>query len=109
MATRRTASTEKVGKAEGNGFDRWQENYNAACAYAVPTDGGRRPQAAGMTSWRKRRSSGLPRAAACSDSGYLAGRRAWLLSEDPDLDGLRGHPRFKWFEAMYFPRRTDAR
>jgi hypothetical protein len=45
----------------------------------------------------------LTQAVACADSGYIAGRRDWLLSEDPDLDGLRRHHRFKWFEAMYFP------
>ncbi len=98
---------EKVRNAEGSGFDRWQENYNAACAFAIPlmVNGGTGTGSSG--SWRAELAEHaverLTQAAACSDSGYLAGRRAWLLSEDPDLDGLRRHPRFKWFEAMYFP------
>jgi hypothetical protein len=45
----------------------------------------------------------LGRATSCADSGYIAGRREWLVSEDPDLDGLRTHQRFREFEAMYFP------
>ena len=97
----------KVRKAEGSGFDRWQENYNAACAFAIPLMVNTAAESDPPPPWRaslaEQAVERLTQAAACSDSGYLAGRRAWLLSEDPDLDGLRREPRFKWFEAMYFP------
>jgi hypothetical protein len=45
----------------------------------------------------------LEHAASCADSGYIATRRDWVLAEDPDLDGLRRHPRFKAFEAHFLP------
>ena len=45
----------------------------------------------------------LEQAMGRADSAYVAGRRNWLISEDPDLDGLRSHVSFKHFEAMYFP------
>jgi hypothetical protein len=38
-----------------------------------------------------------------ADSAYLASRRDWLVSEDPDLRGLRNETRFKRFEAAYLP------
>ena len=38
-----------------------------------------------------------------SGSGYVASRRAWLTSEDPDLQGLRPTIQFQRFEAIYFP------
>ncbi|MCD2192099.1 hypothetical protein LQ327_01665 [Actinomycetospora endophytica] len=44
----------------------------------------------------------LERAVARADSGYVAQQRDWLLSEDPDLDHLRGRPEFKDFEATTF-------
>ena len=88
------------------GFRSWQELYNAACAYALPlipppkgtaADEARRNELA-ETSVRH-----LERAMGRADSAYVAGRRNWLISEDPDLDGLRTHVCFKHFEAMYFP------
>ena len=36
-------------------------------------------------------------------SWVAAQRRDWVLSEDPDLDGLRRSAEFKHFEAIYFP------
>ena len=95
-------------------FGRWHEHYNAACAYALPllshpaantianeaaraADDEIRTELAGLAIAR------LAQATSCADSGYIAGRREWLVSEDPDLDGLRDHPRFREFEAMYFP------
>ena len=104
-------------------FGRWHEHYNAACAYALPllADPPTAPvcpapgapdeaslspsevanalqeELAGLAVER------LARATSCADSGYIAGRREWLISEDPDLDGLRSHQRFREFEAMYFP------
>jgi hypothetical protein len=89
-------------------FHRWHEHYNAACVYALPllspsdsdtvdTGERRRDDLAKLAVKR------LERAAAFTDSSYIVGRREWLLSEDPDLNGLRDHWRFKSFEAMYFP------
>jgi hypothetical protein len=36
-------------------------------------------------------------------SSHAAERRDWVLSEDPDLDGLRESLAFKHFEAIFFP------
>jgi hypothetical protein len=45
---------------------------------------------------------------AYADSGYLASRREWVLSDDPDLDGLRAELAFKCFETDYFPSADPA-
>ncbi|WP_156028382.1 hypothetical protein [Candidatus Solirubrobacter pratensis] len=81
----------------------WHEHYNAACAYALAlldqTGGGgtcRSTLAARAVAW-------LERATAHADSAYIAGRRDWLLSEDPDLKGLRGTHEFERFELLYLP------
>ena len=97
-----------VGDIEGRTrFRTWQEHYVAACAYAIPLlddsiTGGRRDGMARAAVAR------LQVAAACSDGAYVATRRDWLVGEDPDLNGLRTHPAFKRFEAMYFPSARPA-
>lgn len=91
----------------GRRFDNWPELYNAACAYALPLV----PEPEEDTANDRRRRTELAEAAVKHleqamgrvDSAYVAGRRNWLISEDPDLDGLRSHLSFKHFEAMYFP------
>jgi hypothetical protein len=98
----------KVKKLENDGrLQRWHEHYNAACALALPLLVRRRPDAEPEETLRDDLAAEavehLQKATSCADSGYIATRRDWLLSEDPDLDGLRTHPRFKAFEAMYFP------
>jgi hypothetical protein len=98
----------RVEKIEPNGgFDRWHEHYNAACAYALPL---RDLEHSDDVDQERRRSSlaalavgRLEEATATTDSAYLVRRRDWLLSEDPDLDGLREDPRFKDFEAIHLP------
>jgi hypothetical protein len=81
---------------------RWHEYYTAACAYALPLlikedcDDVRDALA-------ERAIGELRQATACADSGYIASRADWLLAEDPDLDGLRPHERFKAFETVYLP------
>jgi hypothetical protein len=89
---------------KGREFDRWQEHYNAACIYALPllaTDNPPPDRAAErLTAHAVRR---LELAVEKADSAYLASRRDWLVSEDPDLRGLRNQPRFKRFEAAYLP------
>jgi hypothetical protein len=90
-------------------FNRWHEYYNAACVYALPlmaeSETGRQLDAAGRTDFARTAVEWLMRALTSADSAYIAGQRDWLLSEDPDLDGLRPHPFFKDFEAMYFPQK----
>ena len=88
----------------GDSFDRWQEHYNAACIYALPLLATEHPppeeqarQLTALAVWR------LEAAVEKADSAYIASRRDWLVSEDPDLRGLRGRPRFKRFEAAYLP------
>jgi hypothetical protein len=103
-----------VSQIEGVGrpFDLWHEHYNAACVFALPLladdirDDDRhavlRDDLAELAVAR------LARATAHADSAYIAGRRDWLLSEDPDLDGLRTHEHFKDFEAMNLPARAPS-
>ncbi len=89
----------------GGRFGNWQELYNAACAYALPLI----PEPEGQDDAERRTALAeeavrhLEQAMGRADSAYVAGRRNWLISEDPDLDGLRSHVSFKHFEAMYFP------
>jgi tetratricopeptide (TPR) repeat protein len=99
-----------VRQIEGwRGFKRYQEHYNAACAFSLPlvSDGGvlDSPEADVLVAAAVRR---LERAISCADSGFVATRRDWLLSDDPDLDGLRTKEDFKHFEAVYFPSATGT-
>ena len=86
----------------GRPLRHWHEHYNAACAYALPLldsrlEEGYRAKLAGLAVER------LEDATAHADSAYIAGRRDWLLSEDPDLKGLRGTHAFERFELLYLP------
>jgi tetratricopeptide (TPR) repeat protein len=99
-----------VRQIEGwRGFKRYQEHYNAACAFSLPlvSDDGvlGSPEADPLVAAAVRR---LERAISCADSGFVATRRDWLLSDDPDLDGLRTKDDFKHFEAIYFPAATGT-
>jgi tetratricopeptide (TPR) repeat protein len=88
------------------GFRRWHEHYNAACAYALPLLDGAEddhdddPARAALAQAAVRR---LEQANACADSAYIASRRDWLVSEDPDLRGLRARAEFAEFEVMQLP------
>jgi hypothetical protein len=44
----------------------------------------------------------LYHATMASHSGKLAGRRAWVIDEDPDLASLREHDLFRVFEMVTF-------
>ena len=90
-----------------SGFDRWQEHYNVACIYSLPLLT-RRSSADGrdVEELAFRAVQRLERATAQADTDFLVSRRDWLVSEDPDLQGLRVQPRFKSFEAAYFPSAT---
>ena len=48
----------------------------------------------------------LEKATARADSDYIASRSDWVLSEDPDLKGLRGWHKFQEFQLLYLP--SDA-
>jgi hypothetical protein len=103
----------KIGRIErGRPFRRWHEHYNAACAYALPllvsepVDEDQEPLS--TTEHRHKRLVDLAvcrlqQATARADSAFIASRRDWLLSEDPDLNGLRGSDEFREFEVMYLP------
>jgi tetratricopeptide (TPR) repeat protein len=87
-----------------SGFDCWQEHYNVACIWSLPllrsctaTDRDDVKRLAAEAVYR------LERATERADTEFLVSRRDWLLSEDPDLEGLRIQPAFKSFEAAYFP------
>ncbi len=82
------------------GFDRWQEHYNVACMWALPLlENG----SADVDELARLAVNRLESATERADTEYLVSRRDWLVSEDPDLRGLRAQPRFKSFEGAYFP------
>jgi hypothetical protein len=98
----RIVSIEETGFRDS--FRLWHEHYNAACAYALVlqdtvhlTDAELRSTFARMAVCR------LQKATTRADSGYIASRRDWLVSEDPDLKGLRDTAEFKDFEVTYLP------
>jgi hypothetical protein len=84
---------------------RWKEQYNAACLFAIPLlrddlSEDYRDKLAAKAVER------LELATACAASSFIASRRDWVISEDPDLNGLRSHRLFKAFEAKCFPECT---
>jgi tetratricopeptide (TPR) repeat protein len=83
-----------------SGFERWQEHYNVACMWALPLleNGSGDPEKLACLAVER-----LECATERGDTEFLVSRRDWLVSEDPDLRGLRAQPRFKSFEAAYFP------
>ncbi len=83
-------------------FRRWKEQYNVACFFAFPLlsacDGVMYKDELAAEAVRR-----LELAAASATSSFIARQRDWVTAEDPDLDELRRHPRFKAFEHNYFP------
>jgi TPR repeat len=90
-------------------FGTWTDHYNAACVYALPL---LVENASADTKKAKenaeRAIEHLRLAVSCTSSGYVAERGPWLVSEDPDLNGLRLRPEFRRFEALYFPSATHT-
>jgi hypothetical protein len=84
-------------------FRRWHEHYNAACAYALPLADVDDPDDATVARLADRAIVRLQKATARADSAYIASRRDWLVSQDPDLDGLRARWEFGHFEVMHLP------
>jgi tetratricopeptide (TPR) repeat protein len=83
----------------------WSERYSAASLYALAISGDVRADPHELS---EAAVAHLERAIEGAESGYVASRRAWLVSEDPDFDALRSTPRFQRFEAIYFPSRNPA-
>lgn len=83
-------------------FRHWHEQYNAACAYALPllVDEFKGEAANELAA---RAVGRLEMAITRADSAYIASRRDWLVSEDPDLRGLRATRQFAEFEVMHLP------
>ncbi len=105
----------------------WSDHYNAACVYAIyhgshAKPGGSAPDVT-MSSPEPGRTSGpdpsdpdsevdaalgcvidqLETGAQVADSGFLARRRTWVISGDPDLAQVRATEQFRAFEARYLP------
>ena len=92
-------------------FSTWTERYNAACLYAVPLMVDQLGETPTISRTRRRELSELAvaqleRAMSSAPSAFVASRRDWVLSEDPDLIALRRTDEFKHFEAIYFPLAT---
>jgi tetratricopeptide (TPR) repeat protein len=89
---------------------RFIDHYNAACTYAILLRPVRDHDAdwiphsedwlASMAVEHLR--AGLRRA----DASQLSTWKPWILGEDPDLEGLRGHIKFVIFQEEYFPSAT---
>jgi hypothetical protein len=97
--------TKRIRRIEGRFFTfrHWHEHYNAACAYALPLHD---QSLTGVGKLAERAVERLEQATARADSDYIASRRDWVLSEDPDLKGLRGWHKFQEFQLLYLP--SDA-
>ncbi|MFI9743006.1 hypothetical protein [Streptomyces sp. NPDC052494] len=79
----------------------WQDRYNAACVYAVAMTGHedkqKRDDLAALA-------VGELEAATRADlTSFHPIMRSWLLTEDPDFEGLRPHDRFIRFERETYP------
>ncbi|HEX5925648.1 MAG TPA: hypothetical protein VFY45_17575 [Baekduia sp.] len=81
----------------------WHEYYNAACAYALPLFDQSLRDVKTLAGLAGRAVDQLEQATARADSDYIASRRDWVLSEDPDLKALRGRHQFEQFQFLYLP------
>lgn len=92
--------------AEESRFSTWSERYTAACLYAWLLQLRSRDELDEEVETDElilRAVRHLEYAMSCAPSWYVASRRDWVLSEDPDLCALRQKEKFKQFEATYFP------
>jgi tetratricopeptide (TPR) repeat protein len=80
----------------------WHEHYSAACAYAIPLDRDTIEKTL-RGKIARRAVQRLERAITSRDGEFVETWQDWILSEDPDLDGLRKEPAFRAFQTMYFP------
>jgi hypothetical protein len=97
-----------IQKRHNGAFRQWHEQYNAACAWALTlADHGVRC-GAGARSIAEHAVKRLEKATACADSAYIASRRDWVVSEDPDLAALRARHEFKEFALLFLPSEAFA-
>lgn len=90
--------------ARFTGLRSWQGHYNAACLYAIPLSDERdQYDKSARQRFAERSVEQLQLATSFADSAFVASRRDWLISEDPDLGGLRKEPEFTRLVSMYFP------
>ncbi|MFJ2078244.1 tetratricopeptide repeat protein [Streptomyces sp. ARC12] len=100
----------EVRRCLSGGWRLWQDNYNAACVYAVAMNG-----AKGRSGSQRRRALAdlavdeLEGAAHADVSGFHPVTRSWLLIEDPDLEKLRQESRFIRFERETYPHAAPDR
>jgi hypothetical protein len=87
-------------------FRQWHEQYNAACAWALALADDDLRETGNADDYAKAAVERLEKATARADSAYIASRRDWVLSEDPDLSALRSFHEFKEFELLYLPADT---
>jgi hypothetical protein len=86
----------------------YTDHYDAACAFAIPLlNVGRRSGRTASASDRHQLTSLAVRelhlATDCADGDVMALRWDWIVSEDPDLAGLRKTREFRAFEATRLP------
>ena len=93
----------RIGRIQGRRAFHWHEHYNAACAYALPLLDDSLTDVEAIDTLAQRAVDQLKRATARAHSAYIASRRDWVLSEDPDLKGLRGRHEFEEFQFLYLP------
>src|SRR3954454_2922054 len=99
---------ERIQEKHSGAFREWHEQYNAACAWPLTlADHGVRdgPGARAIAEQAVKR---LEKATACADSAYIASRRDWVVSEDPDLAALRARHEFKEFVLLFLPSEAFA-
>jgi hypothetical protein len=92
-------------------FCTWTERYNAGCLFALPLltkellfPEDPEKDCSVRQDLARRAVDQLAQGMSCATSAYVASRSDWLLSEDPDLNGLRDTDQFMGFEVSYFPR-----
>lgn len=114
-----TILAKKVARVRlGRGPRTPHQRYNAACALAIPLlddqDRGAWTLPSSMPAqsiedYRRRFAAAAVRQLelAVAQVKDLTTQRDWLISEDPDFDGLRAYPEFTWFETLHFPDRAS--
>jgi hypothetical protein len=91
-------------KARLDSSTRYGDHYIAACTYAVGLlheSGTGKPDPERATALSVAAVRELAIAARVAGSAHLAAKWDWILSEDPDLAGLRSRKEFRRFEAEF--------